>query len=225
MSESEAREKASLDWFAGLGDNLVYNEGIYILFALFMGNFKVTKRDYKGLKYGRNSVPLPPLSEGIVPVGTESDALVPYTHTKGGLAIPGYIGPPPQSGLTPGSKTLQLPSGDDIVGEDGGESDSPPSDVTLETNIIPNNFSVTGHIFRSKEGHIQDTAENRFLLESVANNENNFLGYDMYGNQWYALVQPDGRQVWVEARNGIIFDGGINNIPLSWNPKTGLKKP
>ena len=123
------------------------------------------------------------------------------------------------------SEPLQWPGEDAIVEGDGGESNSPPSDVTLETNIIPNNFSVTGHIFRSKEGHIQDTAENRFLLESVANNENNFLGYDMYGNQWYALVQPDGRQVWVEARNGIIFDGGINNISLSWNPKTGLKKP
>ena len=113
----------------------MYNEGIYILFALLMGNFEVMKRDYKGLKHDRNSMQLPPLSEGIVPVGTESGALVPYTHTKGGLAIPGYIGPPPQSGLTPGSETLQLPGGDDIVGTGGSKIPTEQRQITGNTEI------------------------------------------------------------------------------------------
>ena len=27
------------------------------------------------------------------------------------------------------------------------------------------------------------------------------------------------------GRNGNIFEGGVNNTPKLWNPKTGLKKP
>ena len=92
-------------------------------------------------------------------------------------------------------------------------------------NKIPDNESTTGHIFRDAEGHIPDTIENRKLLEDVANNPDNFLGKDKYGNEWYAKLQDDGSQVWVEARNGKIFEGGVNNISKTWNPQTGLKKP
>lgn len=76
-------------------------------------------------------------------------------------------------------------------------------------NIIPDNESVVGHIFRDAEGHIPDTIENRNLLESVANTVENFLGVDKYGNEWYSQILEDGRQVWVEVRNGKIFEGGI----------------
>ena len=93
------------------------------------------------------------------------------------------------------------------------------------TNKIPNNDSTTGHIFRNAEGHIPDTPENRNLLEDVANNSDNFLGFDKYGNEWYTQIQKDGTQVWVQARNGKIFEGGVNKIPKNWNPQTGLKKP
>ena len=92
-------------------------------------------------------------------------------------------------------------------------------------NKIPDNESTTGHIFRDAEGHIPDTIENRKLLEDVANNPDNFLGKDKYGNEWYAKLQDDGSQVWVEARNEKIFEGGVNNISKTWNPQTGLKKP
>ncbi|MBQ7560667.1 MAG: hypothetical protein IJS99_02370 [Synergistaceae bacterium] len=36
---------------------------------------------------------------------------------------------------------------------------------------------------------------------------------------------PDGSQLWVEYRDGKIIDGGKNNIPRSWDPKTGLSSP
>ena len=49
-------------------------------------------------------------------------------------------------------------------------------------------------------------------------------GYDMYRNEWYVKILEDGRQVWAEARNGNIFEGGINDIPNPWDPATGLKK-
>ncbi len=58
----------------------------------------------------------------------------------------------------------------------------------------------------------------------MANNLENFLGTDKYGNEWYTKILEDGRQVWVESRNGSIFEGGINETPKPWNPNTGLKK-
>ena len=103
-------------------------------------------------------------------------------------------------------------------GPNKGESDS-------KKNKIPDNDSTTGHIFRDAEGHIPDTPENRALLEEVANDSANFRGTDKYGNEWYTKTQSDGSQVWVESRNGNIFEGGVNNTPKPWNPDTGLKKP
>ena len=98
------------------------------------------------------------------------------------------------------------------------------SDV-IKTNRIPDNDSTIGHIFRDAEGHIPDTPENRALLENVANNVDNFRGKDKYGNEWYTMDLEDGSQVWVEVRNGNIFEGGINKAPKPWDPDTGLKKP
>ena len=98
-------------------------------------------------------------------------------------------------------------------------------DSGFKKNRIPNDDSITGHIFRDAEGHIPDTPENRALLEDVANDSANFRGTDKYGNEWYTRTQSDGSQVWVEIRNGKIFEGGVNVTPKQWNPETGLKKP
>ena len=67
-----------------------------------------------------------------------------------------------------------------------------------------------------------DTPENRTLLESVANNPNNYLGTDTMNTQWYAQIQSDGSQIWARVWNGSIFNGGINEVPREWNPVTGL---
>lgn len=80
-------------------------------------------------------------------------------------------------------------------------------------------------IFREKEGHIEDTPENRSLLEAVANNKDNYVGTDRYGIQWYSKTQADGSQVWVRVKNNTIQNGGINNPPKTWNPSTGYNKP
>ena len=90
-------------------------------------------------------------------------------------------------------------------------------------NKIPENPSVTGHIFKKGSGHIPDTPENRALLEAVANQPECFSGTDIYGNNWYGKVLEDGRQVWSEVRGGVIFDGGVNQEPIFWNPKTGYR--
>ena len=82
------------------------------------------------------------------------------------------------------------------------------------------------HIFRNSEGHFtEDTPQNRKLLEDVANNKKNFLGLDMRGTEWYAETLNDGKQIWIQVRNGEIRNGGINNSPKIYNSKTGLSSP
>ena len=94
-----------------------------------------------------------------------------------------------------------------------------------QKNLIPNNPSIAGHIFRNSPGHLPNTMDNLKLLEDVANEPACYYGTDKYGTSWYIKIQPDGAQIWVQSRNHVIFDGGLNEVPLQWNADTGLKKP
>ena len=70
-----------------------------------------------------------------------------------------------------------------------------------------------------------DTPENRQLLERLVSNQGNQLGTDVDGNEWYAEMLPDGRQVWAKVRSGKIKYGGIRRTPKSFDPKNGLSSP
>lgn len=87
---------------------------------------------------------------------------------------------------------------------------------------LSKNDSQLKHIFRKKAGHLKDTPENRVLLEQTANNENNYIGSDAFGNQWYSQMLSDSKQIWVEVRNDTIQNGGINSPPRYWNNQTGF---
>lgn len=99
-------------------------------------------------------------------------------------------------------------------------------------HIAYSNYSKTtidesrkGHIFRDKEGHFkEDNKENRREFENTANDPDNKLGTDQYGNDWYAKTGPNGKQTWTEVRNGKITNGGTNEMPKSFDRKTGLKR-
>ena len=98
-----------------------------------------------------------------------------------------------------------------------------------ETNSSTNDNKKTvdessaDHIFRDAEGHLkEDTPDNRKKLEDVANDSNNFLGTDQYGNDWYAKNNQDGTQTWAETRGNKIRNGGVNQVPRSWDQLTGL---
>ncbi len=79
-----------------------------------------------------------------------------------------------------------------------------------------------GHIFRDAPGHLTDTPANRQLLRDVGGDPSSRLGADKFGNTWSARTNPDGTQTWVQTRNGEIINGGVNQTPRTFNPKTGL---
>ncbi len=46
----------------------------------------------------------------------------------------------------------------------------------------------------------------------------------MYGSIWCEKFLPNGTQIWVQGRNGLIRNAGLNLTPIKWHPKTGLAK-
>ena len=87
--------------------------------------------------------------------------------------------------------------------------------------IILDNPSAGKYLW-DKDGHLPNTTVNRNLLESVANSQENYIGVDKYGSSWYAQTRSDGSQVWVQSRNGVITNGGVNSVPKIWDNETGL---
>jgi filamentous hemagglutinin len=81
------------------------------------------------------------------------------------------------------------------------------------------------HIFRDAPAHLADTPANRTLLQGVADDASTTLGTDKFGNVWSARTLGDGTQVWVQTRNGVIQNGGLNQTPRVFNPETGLSSP
>ncbi len=87
----------------------------------------------------------------------------------------------------------------------------PKGSDPVPDNKMPTNDSQLKHIFRDAEGHFtEDTPANRAALENVVNDPGSKLGTDARGETWYAKETADGKQIWVETRNGTIRDIGIN---------------
>ena len=80
-------------------------------------------------------------------------------------------------------------------------------------------------IFGARDGHILDTPANRDLITNVANNPATKLGTDKFGTTWSAQIQADGTQVWVQTRNGQVWNAGVNTTPKPFDPNTGLASP
>jgi hypothetical protein len=119
-------------------------------------------------------------------------------------------------------------------GQGGGMDETPDNDVPEPGNQntpqdqhrFTENQDRLRHMFRDEEGHFPvDTPANRRLIQETANDPRNYLGSDRFGNQWYAEILPDGRQIWTTVRNGEIIHAGINTTPQSYNLETGLNAP
>ena len=56
----------------------------------------------------------------------------------------------------------------------------------------------------------------------LANDPSKHLGKDKDGYDWNAQIEPDGSQIWVRYRDGIVNNGGNFNLPRQWNADSGL---
>lgn len=70
-----------------------------------------------------------------------------------------------------------------------------------------------------------DTPENRQRLEQLVAHPANFLGTDVWGDDWYAQLLPDGKQLWARTDQGNIKYGGVNETPAIFRPEAGLCGP
>jgi RHS repeat-associated protein len=74
----------------------------------------------------------------------------------------------------------------------------------------------TSHIFRSAKGHLpHDTPANRALLQGVVKPGNIHFERTIPGGRLtqYREKLADGREVWVEVRNGVEISNGGVNVP------------
>jgi hypothetical protein len=111
-----------------------------------------------------------------------------------------------------------------LTGGPGGKpgSDKEPDEDKDQEPIITENSA--SHMFKNEEGHLPDTLENRKLLIETSSDSNNFLGADKYGNKWFGKILSNGKQAWTSVRGNHIRNGGLNEVPQSYNLITGLCK-
>lgn len=87
------------------------------------------------------------------------------------------------------------------------------NEIEAIDGVFPEKVSQLSHIFRYDIGHItEDTLVNRELLVDTISPDN-FIMIDRFGKYWFARVLENGQEVWVTTLNGIIQNGGINEIP------------
>jgi hypothetical protein len=107
-----------------------------------------------------------------------------------------------------GEQAGEAAEGQGLSGEQG------ESGIESGEKSIPDNPSVTGHIFRPAEGHYEtDTPENRADIESAANNPENKKETDEHGTDHYESENADGSTTWAFVRGNNIVDGGRNPPP------------
>ncbi len=61
------------------------------------------------------------------------------------------------------------------------------------------------------------------MIKDLANDSSFYKGKDKYGNKWNIKIDKNGKQLWVQYQNGVINNGGRNDVPISWDKETGLK--
>jgi RHS repeat-associated protein len=134
-------------------------------------------------------------------------------------AVLGLIGSAAGSWRLPAARLL-APSAPRTAASSAGE-EAPPSAARTAASSAPEDANVvfrsdTSHIFRKAAGHlIEDSPENRALLQGTVKPQNLIGVRGPSGSiSVYRDLLPDGRQVWVEVRNGTeITNGGVNDVP------------
>ncbi len=101
------------------------------------------------------------------------------------------------------------------VGEEGGLVNKVADETS--TAAFPTDPSQLDHIFRVDRGHFpENTPEARQAIMDTINGSSR-VGTDKFGSQWYIRDLPNGQQIYVSVRNGIIQNAGINSVPRIWD--------
>ncbi len=72
---------------------------------------------------------------------------------------------------------------------------------------------------------LPDTPENQQLVSDLITHQEHWLGKGPWGEEWYARLLPDGRQVWAEVYGGKLQCAGIRRTPVPFDARTGLSTP
>lgn len=89
-------------------------------------------------------------------------------------------------------------------------------------NILPKGEAQLKHIFTKREGHLEDTFYNRTKIIEIINNQQFYIGQDMYGCKWFVEETKTGGQYWAKVYNHTLSDAGFNTVVHIWNEHTGL---
>lgn len=194
------------------GDKAAGGGGYWQRYLTFEQQFKIqVDKDINAIGVGAVAVFVAPFAyafaaEGAaVGWGVISEKAM-YAATSGVLAYFRYA---PAAGAL-GTKVADILDESGAVGMQASAS-----------SIVFRNASLK-HIFTEAHG-LLDNAANRKLLLDVANDAENLLGPDKYGNQWFSKINEEGKQIWAQVRNGEIFNGGLNNSPVEFIEGEGLK--
>ena len=107
-----------------------------------------------------------------------------------------------------------------------GTASSEPSELRNplgeEGAELPKGDAQLKHIFR-EEHHIVDTPETRTKILDYTKGDEHFLGTDNeHGHHWFG-DETEINQFWVEVRERIVKNAGINPQEIKWNDMTGLR--
>jgi len=72
---------------------------------------------------------------------------------------------------------------------------------------------------------LPDTLENQLLVHNLITHNENFLGIGPFGEECYARLLSDGRQLWAEVYHGKLTCAGIRLTPVTFESGTGLSTP
>ena len=97
-----------------------------------------------------------------------------------------------------------------------------PREVNVDLPEVRITPGAAMRIFNNKPGHLPDSKKNREKILKLANDPSKHLGKDKDGYDWNAQIEPDGSQIWVRYRDGIVNNGGSFNPPRQWNDDSGL---
>ncbi len=96
-------------------------------------------------------------------------------------------------------------------------------DITPLQNKVPDG-KAANHIFSDKPGKFPKSESSVEIIESLVNDQSNFLGLDKFGKEWFAKTTQNGEQIFGVVQNGVVKSAGKNKVPLKFKKGLGLKK-